>query len=157
MKLIVVALGAALVIASTLAVEAQAPQPTPPPTAPAPGAAPPAPGTTPPPAGTPSAPQSKWTEGQPCVTDKQEDITEELRSARHPAGPALVSSTYFLPAGAFAQLVLREPYKEGTHYFGYIERVGDEKLGRFLRLRRLESRKGTPWCSDSWPRRPTRC
>jgi hypothetical protein len=79
---------------------------------------------------------SSWKEGDPCVQNTKNDIDVELKSGRHPPGAELLSATYFLPAGASAEVVLKEPFKAGTQYFGYIERLDEEKtralLGRGL-------------------------
>jgi len=119
-KVIAAVLGVMLVIAASSVIVAQTPQPAP---TPPPPATPPAPAPTPPASTAPRPAPPPW---QPCVPNEEREVNTELRSARRPAGPVLVSATFFLPAGAVAQVVLRQTYDEGVHhYFGYIERVSD--------------------------------
>jgi hypothetical protein len=61
------------------------------------------------------------------------DVEIELRLGRHPAGPQILATTYFLPARGTADIVLSEPFKEGTPYLGYIERT-DRSASSFLRV-----------------------
>jgi hypothetical protein len=44
-----------------------------------------------------------------CVSTKDSNARDELRAA--PAGPQLLSTTYFFPAGAPVDIVLKEEYK----------------------------------------------
>jgi hypothetical protein len=56
-----------------------------------------------------------------CVNTTDSTARDELGAA--PAGPQLLSTTYFFPAGAPVDVVLKEEYKSDNHYvyFGHIE------------------------------------
>jgi hypothetical protein len=76
------------------------------------------------------SPQKKvgWREGDNCVQNTKHEIDVELKSGEHPVGSELLSSTYFLPAEAPVDVLIREAYKEGVHYFAYIEDVNDPNV-----------------------------
>jgi hypothetical protein len=96
------------------------------PAAPAPPA-PARPAAAPPPASTPAAVPAAGTPGKQCVQPNYKEVREELWSGRHPVAQ-IDSSTYFLPAGADADIVVNEPFRDGATYFAYMERIdGSEK------------------------------
>jgi hypothetical protein len=93
----------------------------------APTAAPTAPATVPtsPPPGAP---------GKQCVQTNYKEVREELWSGRHPVAQ-IDASTYFLPAGAEADIVVNEPFRDGATYFAYMERID---AGEKQRIRALD-------------------
>ncbi len=98
---------------------------------------------TPQPGTTEPSKTSSWKEGDPCVQNTKDDIDVELKSGRHPPGPELLGATYFLPAGASAEVVLKEPFKAGTQYFGYIERLRECPSSKILRHRAAQIKGGS--------------
>ena len=140
MKFITSALSATLVIGWTFASHAQAPQPStvPPPqtaTTPAPQT-----GTTPAvrPSNAPTPKEPSWKEGDNCV--QYDGVNVELKSGLRTAGPPILGATYFLPSGTSVDLVLDEPFKDGTRYFAYVEQNEKSRwrLGRgFLTANKL--------------------
>jgi hypothetical protein len=70
----------------------------------------------------PASDKVQWEPGDNCVDYKDEkDINDELRSGRHPVGPRLLNTAWFLAAGASNDVVLATPFDQNAVYFGYIE------------------------------------
>jgi hypothetical protein len=112
------------------------PTPTSPVTSPAasPAATPaPARPTAAQPAATPAPAPAAGTAGKQCVQSNYKEVREELWSGRHPVAQ-IDSSTYFLPAGADADIIVNEPFRDGATYFAYMERIN---AGEKQRIRDL--------------------
>src|SRR3984893_7038347 len=126
------------------AVATPAPASTPPPAVatPAPASASPPAVATPAPAPAPhtptpaSAPANKpapaAAPGQRCVQHGSREtalneVNVELKSSARPTGPDLVSSSYFMPAGASFKIAINEQFDPARRYFAYVQRyVGHE-------------------------------
>lgn len=102
---------------------------TPPPSPSSPTANTPAPPppVSPPPANVTSVPNvSANSSAQDCISYKDADT--ELKSPKRLAGPQLLLTTYFLPAGSTVDVVLRKEFDPKKFYFGYIEATGGQKI-----------------------------
>jgi hypothetical protein len=133
MKSIGLALSAITVITLTAGYECRA-QTTQPPAATAPPAAAPAPPAStpaptphvqpPPAAAANNAPApAKENPGQRCVQHGSmeqalKEVNTELKSSARRTGPDLVSSSYFMPAGASFKVAINEQFKPDYRYFG---------------------------------------
>jgi hypothetical protein len=72
-------------------------------------------------AGTPAPVQGvkekpKFSPADDCVT--KDDYILELNT--HSTGPQLISSNFFIPAGATMDIAIDEPYEQNTQYFGFM-------------------------------------
>jgi hypothetical protein len=61
--------------------------------------------------------------GDTCVKTDDVEALNEIKTGEYPQGPELLSTTYFLPAGASVNIILREPFDKASYYFGLIETV----------------------------------
>lgn len=62
---------------------------------------------------------------QQCVQPTRREVDIELKNSRFPAGPEIVTPSYFLPLGGTLHVAVREKFDPERVYFGFIE------FGRF--------------------------
>lgn len=143
------ALAAIVVIALSAGYEsrAQNTEPAAPTAPPAPAHAPPAsapaptPHVQPPPAAAANnAPApAKESPGQRCVQHSSmeqaiKEVSTELKSSARRTGPTLVSSSYFMPAGASFRVAINEQFKPEYRYFGYVEPWADRDNLKYVNM-----------------------
>lgn len=62
------------------------------------------------------------------------EVNTELKSSARRTGPDLVSSSYFMPAGASFKVAINEQFKPDYRYFGYVEPLADRDNLKYVNM-----------------------